>query len=102
MERLGTITQTNDYPTDVGLNILQWVALEAVTSEQRPTVLTPWDQAAARLSLKNQQTKHPDLRAAVEATVQRFPQLEERKLRDYLFKVAGITAPKATQLALPF
>jgi hypothetical protein len=66
------------------------------------TVMTPRDQASVRLSLKAQKVKFKDERAAIEATVGRFPQFDERKLREYLFKVCGIAVAKPVQLGLPF
>lgn len=75
------------------------------SAEQLPTIitkLTPRDQAAVRRSFAFQRRKTQDDHTAILRTAMRFPQFDERKVREYLLRVCGLHLPKAAQLQLPF
>jgi hypothetical protein len=75
------------------------------TADALPTVISKpsaRDLAAVRRSFQFQKGKYADPLRAIQATVQRFPQFDERQMRDYLFRLCGISLPKRPQLELPF
>lgn len=74
-------------------------------ADELPTVIARMsarDLAAVRRSFQFQREKHKDELQAVQATVMRFPQFDERQVREYLLKLAGLAAPRRAQLELPF
>lgn len=70
-----------------------------------PTVfakLSARDQASLRRSYAVQRAKTRDDLSAVHAVARRFPQFDEAKVREYLYRLTGLTPPRQGQLALPF
>lgn len=80
----------------------QQAVQRADTLPTRLTSLSARDKAAVRQSLRWQFMRCKDDWKAIEATLRRFPQFEPRTVRAYLIEIAGLSLPRATQLALPF